>query len=43
MIRGIIKAVLVGWISKKIAERGARRGLGPQPAGYPDRRDWRRG
>jgi len=39
MIRGIIKAVLVGWITKKIAERGARRSQSAQPAGYGGRRD----
>ncbi|WP_280514897.1 hypothetical protein [Aureimonas sp. ME7] len=40
MIRGIIKALVVGWVTKKIAERAARRSATPQPAGgaYPDRR-----
>lgn len=40
MIRGIIKALFVGWVTKKIAERSARRSARPQPASgtYPDRR-----
>jgi len=40
MIRSIIKALFVGWVTKKIAERSARRSATPQPAGtpYPDRR-----
>ncbi|WP_156421141.1 hypothetical protein [Aureimonas sp. AU20] len=40
MIRSILKALFVGWVTKKIAERSARRSATPQPAGapYPDRR-----
>ena len=40
MIRSIVKALFVGWVTKKIAERSARRSATPQPAGtpYPDRR-----
>lgn len=40
MIRGIIKALFVGWVTKKISQRSARRAATPQPAGgsYPDRR-----
>ncbi|WP_280959979.1 hypothetical protein [Aureimonas flava] len=40
MIRSIIKALVVGWITKKIAERSVRGSAQPRPAGgaYPDRR-----
>ena len=40
MIRSIIKALFVGWVTKKIAERSARRSATAQPVGgsYPDRR-----
>jgi len=40
MIRSIGKALFVGWVTKKIAERSARRSSTPQPVGgsYPDRR-----
>jgi len=38
MIRGIIKAVLVGWVTKKIAERMNRSNSAAQPAGHSNRR-----
>lgn len=40
MLRSIIKAVFVGWVTKKIAERAARSSAQTRPVGgtYPDRR-----
>ncbi|MBB3996529.1 hypothetical protein GGR04_000350 [Aureimonas pseudogalii] len=38
MIRGIIKALFVGWVTKKFAERSARRNGTVAANSYPDRR-----
>lgn len=33
MIRTILKAVFIGWLTKKLADRYSRRNEAPQPAG----------
>ncbi len=38
MIRGIIKTLLVGWVTKKFAQRSARRNGTVAGNSYPDRR-----
>ncbi|MBB3936102.1 MULTISPECIES: hypothetical protein [Aureimonas] len=40
MIRSILKALFVGWVTKKVTQRAARDTVRPRPMGgaYPDRR-----
>ncbi|WP_279482829.1 hypothetical protein [Aureimonas sp. SK2] len=40
MIRSILKALFVGWVTKKVTQRAARSSAQPRPVGgaYPDRR-----